>query len=343
MRISSPFVRFVLPVVLSAAASVAFVRSAFLTPFFLVPIALLGFLSDGEEHPSRILLAAIVSVAIHSAISVPLFGWAGQSPFILMADIAYFAAATLAFAWAVAPSGPFGGQRAIRRAYRYVLAAVVAALSTLPLILLASRDATVVALFRSQAEALTRLYAEAAGPDVVARSLLERSIDVDSILEAAKFGYTRGIAIGGHALLFVFSARMALVFASFRNRSLRAQSSFITFRNDFRLVWVLSSALALVLLGKVSGAELLEIVAWNALVLCGILYLAQGFGVVQYNLMRPGVPRFIAPLATFALILSVFSGINAFVAAAIMVVGVAENWLPLRAPIAIEPPSTPGA
>ena len=343
MRISSPFVRFALPVAIAAAASVAFVRSAFLTPFFLVPIAFLGFLSDSDENPFRTLSAAFVAISFHAAVAAPVFFGSGDSMYVLWADIAYFAAATLSFAWAVAPTGPFGGTRPLRRAYRFVSAAVVASISTMPLLIIASRDQSIVALFRSQAEAIASLYSDAAGADVVAASLLEKNIDVDGILESAKFVYIRGLAVAGHAVLFVFSARMALVFASFRNRKLRERSSFASFRNDFRLIWVLSAALALVLLGRITGFSFAEIVAWNVLALCGLLYFAQGFGVLQYNMMRPGLPRFVAPVATLALILSFFSGINAFVAAAVMVVGVAENWLPLRAPIATEPPSTPGA
>jgi len=84
--------------------------------------------------------------------------------------------------------------------------------------------------------------------------------------------------------------------------------------------------------------------SWNVMRLCVLFYAAQGAAIVLYNLARPGVPPFLRSMIILSAVLVAFRpGINAAVVVALASVGVAENWLPLRAPIKTEPPSTPEA
>jgi hypothetical protein len=86
----------------------------------------------------------------------------------------------------------------------------------------------------------------------------------------------------------------------------------------------------MILLGKAANFELLEIGAWNILVLCAILYLAQGGGIALYFLIRlPPFFRIIVNLAILLLLLK--PGINAMLLAILVFAGILENWVPLRA------------
>jgi hypothetical protein len=98
-----------------------------------------------------------------------------------------------------------------------------------------------------------------------------------------------------------------------------------------------------ILLGLWIKITLIEVIAWNILVVCIILYLVQGGGILSFLLVRTAMP----PLLRFALVflssVVFFSpGINAFVLGAVTLLGIAENWVPFRAPKPNGPSSTPG-
>jgi hypothetical protein len=107
-------------------------------------------------------------------------------------------------------------------------------------------------------------------------------------------------------------------------------------------VWILSFSLLAVVGGLALGMAPLEIAGWNILALCAILYLAQGGGIAIFFLIRlsPAL-RFALNLGVLALILS--PGVNAAFMGALILLGVAENWVPFRAPKPNGPPPTPGA
>jgi hypothetical protein len=99
-----------------------------------------------------------------------------------------------------------------------------------------------------------------------------------------------------------------------------------------------------VLLARVILSSFLEIAAWNILAVCAMMYLAQGGGIVQCFLYRRNLPPFLRLLFNVLIVLLVFSpGINAFVLVGLILLGIAENWAPLRAPKPNGPPSTPAA
>jgi hypothetical protein len=79
------------------------------------------------------------------------------------------------------------------------------------------------------------------------------------------------------------------------------------------------------------GIEAVEIAGWNILALCGILYLAQGGGIALYFLIK--LPPLLRIAANVGAILMLFSpGINALFLGSLTLVGIAENWFPLRVP-----------
>jgi len=98
----------------------------------------------------------------------------------------------------------------------------------------------------------------------------------------------------------------------------------------------------LVVLSRVARLVVPEIILWNILVLCIILYCAQGLGILQFFLSRPTVPVFLRFFLTVVLIILIFSpAVNAVLLIGIVILGIAENWAPFRAPKPNGPPSTP--
>jgi hypothetical protein len=107
-------------------------------------------------------------------------------------------------------------------------------------------------------------------------------------------------------------------------------------------VWALSLSLLARVAGLSVRSEPLEIAGWNILVLCVILYLAQGGGIAVFFLARlPAGMRFALNLGVVALLLS--PGINVVFMGALILLGIAETWAPFRASKPNGPPPTPGA
>jgi uncharacterized protein YybS (DUF2232 family) len=143
--------------------------------------------------------------------------------------------------------------------------------------------------------------------------------------------------------IFFVNRQISLALARiFRGRERGAGMRF--FHVPAFLIWVLSSSLLLVLLSRAGGLEIPEILAWNILTFCSILYFAQGVGIIQYFLTGPVVSPFRRMLISVVLIILLFSfGINAIILGLIILLGIAENWVSFRRPKTSGPPSTPGA
>jgi len=356
-------IRFILPPVIAGGLTILLARLVFFVPFFLVPLGF--FVRFGNKSSRQISIAVALGIlgnTFAGLISGSLTGMTSGFFYGIMADTLYFAILILVFIWAVHPK-PFlirGIQ--IRTAYRLALASFIASLALLPLVWLARRDEGLVAFITSQAEVLATAAKEAAGADVVQRSLLERELSADTLTSLMAMALSRGASLG-HMVFLSLSVRIADTILAFRARvrfakaltngtadqhtmNLRILSppSLSGYRNSPYLVWVLISTLVTVLGSFVFKIEYLEIVSWNLLSVCAFLYLAQGLAIVSFNLARPGVPRMLRPLAAFMTVLLLFRpGINAILIVALAIIGVAENWLPLRVVGKTEPPPTPGA
>jgi hypothetical protein len=191
-----------------------------------------------------------------------------------------------------------------------------------------------------QLEMIKSLYFSPAA-DVVQDALLE-SLTVDVVLETIKVMFERGGAFASCVFIFFVNRQISLSLARIFRRQ-AGTGGMRTFHVPFFLIWVLSSSLLLVLICRAGGLERLEILVWNILTLCGILYFAQGLGIIQYLLTGPLVPPFRRLLISVVLILMLFIfGINAIILGLIILLGIAENWVSFRSPKTSGPPPTPG-
>jgi hypothetical protein len=326
-----------LPAVVGAVVSVGIIRSGFLMFLFLVPFGVLAYCYT----PRTAWVSAAAAVAGNVVFALVLVRFFERRSFDLVGwNVLYFAVMIVVFTWITAP--PFTGFFPIPLAYRFAAGAVAGSLSFIPLVIAAKNDAGFYQFIKDQVEAAVSLYASSSGADVVTRSLSERYMTPGWILDTLEFAALRGGAVVSCLVLLFLSRQIALIITWFVRR-VRIGGSILRFRVTSRLIWVFSCSLLAALLGSVLKITVLEIAAWNILVLCGIMYLAQGGGILFYFLEETAMP----PLFRFGLHVLVFivifsPGINAFALGALVLLGIAENWVPFRAPKSSGPSSTPG-
>ncbi|MDR2494519.1 MAG: YybS family protein [Spirochaetaceae bacterium] len=316
-----------------AVISAGLTRSGFPAFFFLVP---LGFTAQGCGLLWGWItaLGAVVINGIASLIGALAF----KTP-MPWADLVYFDIMALVFTWVTAPLSPRKrGVRAPAPAYRFAAGSVIGALALWFLIEAASESLD--AFFRSQGEALASLYRASAASDSAGAAFMEQYATPEAVAAFMKSVMLRGGGVLSCALIFFVSRQISLLFARL---ILRIRAPEQPFHAAPSLIW----ALSLSLLGAVAGSEAgmvpLEIGAWNMITVCAVLYLAQGWGIARYFLASRNLPPFKRVMLTLLVIVLLCSPvINAAALGILVLLGIAENWVPFRAPKSDGPSSTPG-
>jgi hypothetical protein len=323
-----------LPALIGAAVSAGLFRTGFLGFLFLLPLGVVAYC----YNPKTAWFAA-GAAALGNALFFLAAG--GSYPALPWADMLYLTVVIGSFAWITSPPERGGGFLRIPTAYRIVAGAAATSLILAWTLYAARDDQGLGSLFRSQAEMLASLYASASAADEVQRSLTEHYLTAEVILEILRSVALRGGMVASCVALFTASRQISLIAASLIRRK-RTGGSLAAFHVRPECVWVLSFSLLAVVSGLSLGMAPLEIAGWNILVLCAILYLAQGGGIAIFFIIRLSpVLRFVLNLGVLALILS--PGVNAAFMGALILLGVAENWVPFRAPKPNGPSPTPGA
>jgi hypothetical protein len=189
------------------------------------------------------------------------------------------------------------------------------------------------------------------GTDVVQNALLG-NISAELVLETALAIMLRGGSLVSCIILFAVCRQISLFLArlSFR-KPLTPEaapspqaSSLVSFRVSPTVIWVFSTSLLLVVLTGMARLEIPEIILWNILILCVILYFTQGLGILQFFFARLALSPFSKIFFLVLLVVVLFSPfLNLLLLGGLFLLGVAVNWVPLRAPVKNGPPSTPEA
>ncbi|WP_010258308.1 hypothetical protein [Treponema primitia] len=324
-----------LPALIGAAVSVGLVKSSLLGFLFLLPLGVVAYCFNAKTA----WFAALLAVLGNFAFSLPAIG----------VDVLCLAALIAIFTWITSPPERAPAFFRMPVVYRFMAGSVLATL-VFALVLYSMReDQELFSIFRQQAEALASLYAASAGADVVQRSLTEQYMTADTILKTLGAVALRGGMLVSWVLLFFVSRQISLVITWMVRRILQRSSplkrpdgSLVSFHLRPECIWALSFSLLAILAGLRLKLTPLEIAGWNVLVLCIILYLTQGGGIVLFFLTRALIPpgmRFVLNLVIFVVILS--PGINAVFLVVLVLLGIAENWVPFRAPKTNGSPPTP--
>lgn len=325
------------PALICAGVSVVCIRLGFLGFFFLLPLGFAAYRYGGGTPRFCAFLAVLGNIVI----SVMMRLFYGAGPGELAWDALYVSVMVTGFTWIAAP--PESGPRIFRLsgASRFALASLLGALSLAPMMLAGGAEGGFQTFLRAQAEMIASLYTASSGADEVQRSLAEQYITPERIAAYINAAALRGGSAVSCFILFGVSRQLALWFSGLVRRD-RSRKGLVSFHVPPALIWVLSSALLGVLAGMKFKVSPLEIAAWNILALSGMLYLVQGGGILLFFLGRLSA-LWLRLALSLAFIMALMSpGLNAVLAGLLILLGIAENWAPFRAPKSNGPSSTPG-
>jgi len=261
-----------------------------------------------------------------------------RAGFLGVWDALYFTVLALGFTWIMAGNPPKNNPEPqlpqIRTVFRFTAAAVLGAVMIITMVLTAVRSGNFLNFLSSQSEGIISAFIRpaAGGADVTRQSLMENSFTPENIKQTISSVALRGGALVSVFFIFFLSRQTAIVLARLFKRGRANEGGNLTdFYVPRNILWLFSVSLPVVLICRVVSVKILEIAAWNLLVICVIMYLAQGAGIVLFALSRRPIPGMLKLAFGGLLIFAVFSPvINVFVLGALILLGIAENWLPLR-------------
>jgi hypothetical protein len=290
--------------------SLLFMKTGFLSLVYLVPLGYVIIVS-GSYMPVFITAAAanIVIVIFKSLFNhVSL----GNVP----VEILYSTTVLFGFTWIM------GGKK-MRTAYRFVIASSVCAV--LSLIILNSPGFAFFEVFEQSAKELFGVYAD---PEVhIKNPLFAQTFTPQRLTELVKIFLFRGGALISMLFLFFINRQIAVSIASMIKRQ-RIEHGLTAFYAPVNTIWALSGALAVIILTGIFKIEILKILAWNLFVGCVIIFMAQGVGILMYLMsLRSGAFRLIINVL---IIVVLFSPLNLFAFAALILLGIIDNWHPFR-------------
>jgi hypothetical protein len=321
----------------AAAVSALCVRVGIIGVFFLFPFALAGFFRGG-----KVLAPAAFLAVLGNGFSLFLT-WQNlrrdgpADPVFFRWSALYYTVMVLGFCWVNAGGAPWVGRAGdegsppetrffIPPVYRLVIGAFAVSAALIPLFLGFMGNA-----------AFSRMFEEALG----AFTAMNETLDAGEVFSSLVYLGIRGGILASIIFFFALSRQAALLVVRIARRE-RFGGSLVSFHTGRYLIWVLSFALGAVLLGRTAGIEALEIGAWNILVFCATLYLAQGGGIALYYLAR--LPPLFRVLVNVGVLLVLFrSGVNMVIPGILIVAGIMENWVPFRVSGSQGPPPTPKA
>jgi len=306
------------PALVCAVASVLLMRAGFFTFFFLVPLGVCAVVFG----PAAAWLSAVFA-SLGSGIWFAGFSHAGLYTLGTAVQI-------LGFAWLMAGNPRRPALPPVRTVFRFIAAAAAGALVYLAVIFSLGNDAVFSAALRSQIEVIASSYIAAAGTDAAQRAFMEQTLTADRIIDIFMMIILRGGALFSTAFLLFFNRQLAFTFARLFRRQ-QKHSDLIGFHAPRSTIWVFSLCLPVILLGWITSLELVEIAAWNILVMCATMFLAQGGGIALFYLARRPMPMLARFIGMVLFVCVIFSpGINVLALTILLLLGIAENWLPLR-------------
>ena len=333
-----------------AGVCVLLARFGLLSLFFLVPLGFAAVAFGSATAWFAFVLATLAHFVLTLAVSLASgFGFGGVGMSFL-----HFAAFALGFTWLMAGNPPFvsraegrlrqlilslpemqGEKLAVsilhvRGPFRFIAASVIAGFMLIGMLQWIAQDGLhVLALV---VEPFVSAYIDAmAGGDAVRRSILEQTVTPMSVVEMVVLITLRGGALFSAAFLLFISRQAALVLARMFRKRAAGAGDLVSFFAPPGAIWLLSASLLGIVVGRALSLLVVEVTAWNVLVMCALVFLAQGTGIVLFRIARRKLSTLARFLIAALVVVAVLSpGFNLFALGALVVLGVAENWLPLR-------------
>jgi len=315
-----------IPVLICAVLCAVLIRTGFLSLFFLVPLGFCAVAFGPAAAWYCFFFAALGNAVLSTGFSImDGLGFPGL-------QILFFTVLTLGFTWIMAgnpASLPPFLPRA-RTAFRFIAASIAGSLVLLGMIYSMSKDENFLAQARSQIEAVSSGLIASSGADPVQQEAMERVLVPDKILEMIFSIFFRGAVLFSMFFMFFISRQAAFITARLVTRR-QQNGDLIRFHAPPKTIWIFSLCLLVIVACNIFSLNYIGIAAWNILVICAILFLAQGGGIVLHYLTRRPIPAIMRLFGCVLFVFLVFSpGVNLAVFAVLVLLGIAENWLPLR-------------
>ena len=333
------------PAIVGAGISLVILRTGFLAFFFLVPLGVVAYKYDYRIAWKAFLFAVLGNFVLAAGARAS----RGISLTDTLWDITYYGLMAFIFTGIVAPPPVLSVK--IKGAVRFFCGSCLGALLLAYLFLQLSSSP----VFLEYINYLLSVVFQVNHPsssDVVNNAMLG-GLSAEVILEMIQTVMLRGGSLVSCVLLFAICRQTSLFLARFSFRKKDAgpseasspkASSLTSFRVNPRVIWVFSVSLFLVVLARIARLEIPEIILWNVLILCVILYFTQGLGIFQFFISRFALSPSTRVFFVVVFFIVLFSPyLNALLLGGLFLLGIAENWVPLRAPKKNGPPSTPEA
>ncbi|MCL2764146.1 MAG: YybS family protein [Treponema sp.] len=298
-------------ILVCVAISAFFLRAGFLSFFYLAPLGYAIMVSANAFN--TFFIAAITNIIFILASRM----FSQHNTGSLWIDIFYLTTMFFIFSWLI-------GSRNIRNTYRLIAGAVIGAAAFL--LVINSPGSQFFTVFARLSQEITEVIIASAGMDAARYSALTP----ENMVALFKGFLLRGGALSSMLFLLFINRHIAIsIFGIIKKQ--KYDKGLTAFYAPKNTIWLLSCALAFLILTNILRIEILEIIAWNVVVVCGIIFLAQGTAILMYFLANK-TSGF--KLAVNVLIIAVlFSPLSTVAVASILFLGIAENFWRFRAPV----------
>jgi hypothetical protein len=318
---------------LCAIICIALIHTGFFSFFFLVP---LGFCA-AAFGPAPAWISFVIAAFGNAILSIGFSLRYGSGLANAGMEILFFSALALGFTWIMAGNPMLSVFRAMpqaRTAFRFIAASIAGSFVLLGMIYSIGRNENFLALARSQIEAVSSGLIASSGADAARQETMERLFVPEKIIETIFSVSFRGAALVSVFFMFFISRQIAFMLARLIMKKGNAEPTggdLIRFHAPKKAIWFFSICLPVIVVCGIFSLKYVDIAAWNLLAICAILFVAQGGGIVLHYLARRPMPAFTRLLGSLLFVLLVFSpGVNLAAIGALVLLGIAENWLPLR-------------
>jgi len=305
---------------------ILFMKTGFLSFFFLAPLGYAVIVTGSFLY----VFAAAASVNLF--ISVLTHQFAGNNSSLFLENF-YFTAIILLFTLIIGwnrryvnnVQKPFLSYN-IRTAFRFIIASVIGAVVFLIFIMSNRSNNEFSTLLNEMAKIVSSMFDSYNYTDKTGQLIFSP----ERVTEMIKSISFRGGAFISILTVFFINYQLTLIalrlIAKNTNEFDAGVMRFFAPRDTF---WYFIGALVTALLTSVFSFEVVNILAWNVLVICAVLFLAQGIGIVLFQLAirKP----FFRMAAGLLILIVLISPLNAILLIGLLLLGIAETWLPFRA------------
>lgn len=328
-----------IPAVVCALLCVFFNQSGAFFIISLLPIGVVALLFS----ISTAWVSVSYSILIYAA-NVFLFQRQDSFPVIdILLQTGVFSLMPVLFAWIIAPPQKGPAFLRMRTVFRFVISSIILFSVYIPIVYHLFQQEDFYQSFLHEIENVLLLIPLSNGSDVLEQSLITKYFTPENIIDNTIFYGLRGGGLVSIMLLFFFNRQLSFVLARITRRK-RPAPEFIHFKISSRFIWLLSFSILTLLISLQFKFTIPEIIAWNVFVLCAMMYAVQGIGILLFFLNSSGVSRGLKILLNILIIVMIFRVTFFLIFLALMVIlGILENWVPLRALKTNKPSSTPEA